>query len=75
MNRKVIMVWWAASQVQSDIDPLGKVFRSGKLRGVIGMTRGDVWKWFYWCSVKVVKYDRVSERKWVYVPWEWIYAV
>ena len=45
MNRKaIIVVQWAAGQVQGDIDLLGKVFWSGKLCGVIEMTRGDVWK-------------------------------
>ena len=69
------MVRWAAGQVQGDVDPLGKAFRSGKLRVVIGMTRDDVWKWFHWSSVEAVEYDRVSEREWVYVPQEWIYVV
>ena len=44
MNRKVIMVQWAAGQVQGDADLLGKAFWSEKLCGVIGMTRGDVWE-------------------------------
>ena len=74
-NRKAIMIWWVAGQVQGDIDLLGKVFWSGKLCVVIGMTRGDVWKWFHWCSVEVVKYNYVSKQEWVYVPWEWIYVV
>ena len=69
------MVRWAAGQVQGDVDPLGKAFRSGKLRVVIGMTRDDIWKWFHWPSVEAVEYDRVSKRKWVYAPREWIYAV
>ena len=68
MNRKAIVVQWVAGQVQGDLDLLGKAFQSGKLRWVIGMTRGNVWEWFHWYSVKVVEYNRVSEREWVYVP-------
>ena len=46
MNRKAIVVRWAAGEVQGDIDLLGKMFRSGKLRVVVGMIMCDLWECF-----------------------------
>ena len=74
-NRKAIVVWWVASQVQGDTDLLGKVFWLGKVSVVMGMIVDDHLECFYWSLVKVVKYNHVSKQEWVYVPQGWIYVV
>ena len=60
-NRKAIVVRWVAGQVQGDTDLLGKVFLSGKVRVVVGMTVYNLLECFYWSVVKVVEYDHVSK--------------
>ena len=75
MNRKAIVVWRVASQVQGNADLLGKVFQLGKLCGVTGMVISDIVERSYWSSVEVVKYNHVSKWEWVYVSQGWIYAV
>ena len=74
-NRKAIMVWWVASQVQGVTDLLGKAFQSRKVCVVTEMIVYNLLECLYWSMVKVVEYDHVSKWEWVYAPWRWIYAV
>ena len=61
-NRKITVVWRAASQVQGDADLLGKAFWLGKVHVVAGMMVDDLLECSYWSSIEVVEYNCVSEH-------------
>ena len=64
----MVIVQGMTSQVQGNVNFLGKVSQSEEVGGVVGIGVFDIRKCYDWSLVEVFACDCVNKQAWVYAP-------